>query len=75
MAVERVTDWLLRRAPARRGTRRPSEPADLGTAFGLECSLDEAELPVMTASAVPPPAAGPLGVSWLTRWRDGRRRT
>ncbi|MEK8051920.1 hypothetical protein AACH10_16830 [Ideonella sp. DXS22W] len=61
---------LFSRLAGRRGVVREPEPADMGTAFGMEQWLDEAdEDPVPVAS---PPAARR---AWWPRWlaRAGAR--
>jgi hypothetical protein len=50
---------LTRRRP--RALRQP-EPADLGTAFGMEQWLDERDHGVL------PPASAPVRRAWLPRW-------
>ena len=58
---------------ARRGIVRPQEPADLGTAFGMECWLDEQDNAGPSATAVPPidkPAR--LARWWPMRGRGAR---
>jgi len=58
-----LTRWMRR--PARRAAR-PQEPADMGTAFGMEQWLDEADsLPAPLADT----SAQRLGRRrWLPRW-------
>lgn len=51
--------WLT----GRRRATRPPEPADMGTAFGMEQWLDDAEQ-LMAAEAQP-------RRSWLLRWLPG----
>lgn len=58
-----LTRWMRR--PARRAAR-PQEPADMGTAFGMEQWLDEADsLPVPLAAVRPQRRGAPR---WLPRW-------
>lgn len=55
------------------GTLRPPaapDPADMGTAFGLDHCLDEAVLPPEPAGS--PPREADAGLSWLARF--GRKR-
>jgi len=54
---------LTRRAP--RGPRR-QEPADMGTAFGMEQWLDERD-----HGATRPAAGSAAPRSWLPRWLHG----
>jgi hypothetical protein len=70
----RLSLWALLIRRARRAAR-PQEPADLGTAFGLEQWLDEhdsalGDLPALPADALP---AGTLARRrpWLPRWLSG----
>ena len=55
-----LTRWWRRPAPRR---HRPQEPADLGTAFGMEQWLDEAD-------TLPAPLPGPPRARrrWWPRW-------
>ncbi|MEK8027463.1 MAG: hypothetical protein RLY78_3671 [Pseudomonadota bacterium] len=62
-ALTSMTRWLRQRG---RGQVRTPEPADLGTAFGMECWLDESAPAPLGASA---PADKPAG----RRWWPGRR--
>lgn len=60
--------WFSRLTGRRAASRRHPEPADLGTAFGMEVWLDS------PAAAQPPtapskPAAAPR--SWRARWLSG----
>ena len=58
-----ATPSLLTRLTRRRPrTRRQPEPADMGTAFGMEQWLDERDHGGLPASS--PPARR----SWLSRW-------
>ncbi|MBI3370101.1 MAG: hypothetical protein HY021_17065 [Burkholderiales bacterium] len=57
---------IARLVRARRAARAP-EPADLGTAFGLDFRLDEQR--EGAAEARPDGSAGP---TWLERWFPGR---
>jgi hypothetical protein len=59
---------LARLTRTRRRTARAQEPADLGTAFGMEQWLDEvAGEPAVAVAA----AQRPAGSSWLPRWLQG----
>ncbi|WP_234414026.1 hypothetical protein [Ideonella sp. A 288] len=62
---------LARWTRARRATPRALEPADMGTAFGLECTLDQS---FGSAPPVTPvqPSAGP---GLFERWRASRGNT
>lgn len=51
--------WRARPAPA-----RPQDPADLGTAFGLDLSFRTEEPPL------PPATPAPRG--WMSRWTARR---
>lgn len=59
---------LFSRLAGRRGVVREPEPADLGTAFGMEQWLDEAD--EMIASTPTQPAARR---SWWRRWMPRAR--
>ncbi|MDT7833704.1 hypothetical protein [Aquabacterium sp. OR-4] len=54
---------LFSRLAGRRGVVREPEPADLGTAFGMEQWLDEAD-ECIEAQRTPPAARR----TWLPRW-------
>lgn len=56
--------WMRRR----KGGPRAQEPADLGTAFGMELTL----APRIAADA-PDPARAPASPGWLQRWRSAGR--
>jgi hypothetical protein len=59
-----ATPSLIARLTGRRPrTLRPPEPADMGTAFGMEQWLDERDQGGLPAGR-PPPARR----SWLPRW-------
>ncbi len=62
---------LARLTRQRRRSRRPPEPADMGTAFGMEQWLDEQDQgnPSATAPAAPPKR------TWLLRWLPGHSRS
>ena len=47
---------------------REQEPADLGTAFGLEATLDQS-----LERGARDPGAAASGAGWLQRWRSGGR--
>ena len=55
---------LARLTRQRRQTRRLPEPADMGTAFGMEQWLDERDRGGRPAVATAPSAKR----TWLTRW-------
>lgn len=59
---------LARLTRQHRRSRRPPEPADMGTAFGMEQWLDEQDQGGLSATA---PAA-PAKRSWLPRWLQGQ---
>jgi hypothetical protein len=52
---------LLAQLTRRRRARRAQEPADMGTAFGMEQWLD-------SCATAPAPAASRARRSWLPRW-------
>lgn len=54
---------LMRLARGRRAPRAP-DPADMGTAFGLDYILDQAADDSSTST----PAAGWASTDWLRRW-------
>ncbi len=54
---------LARWSRARRATPRAQDPADMGTAFGLEYSLDQD-----AAYANHPASDAPVDTGWLQRW-------
>jgi hypothetical protein len=58
---------LARWTRARKATPRSLEPADMGTAFGMECTLDQAVVPGNDANVAAPAEPG-----WLERWRAGK---
>lgn len=62
-----VSSWFKRP----RGTVREQEPADLGTAFGLECWLDEdpQEAPAKVGDG-----SSRFGANALPQWLYGARR-
>ena len=49
----------------RRRARRAQEPADMGTAFGMEQWLDECGRPAAPALQA---SLAPSGARWLPRW-------
>ena len=55
---------LARLTRRRRAARRPPEPADMGTAFGMEQWLDERDHDALPAAAAPKRA-------WWPRWLHG----
>ncbi len=59
--------WISRLTSRRAATPRAPEPADLGTAFGMEVWLDSPAAAEATAPA--PKPAEPRG--WRARWRSG----
>ena len=69
MADAHPPSLLARWTRARRTAPRSPEPADMGTAFGMECTLDQGPAPGDTGTAIP---AEP---GWLERWRAGRAGT
>jgi hypothetical protein len=70
MADAHTPSLLARWTRSKRSAPRSPEPADMGTAFGMECSLDQSPVP-SDASA----AASPAEPGWLERWRAGRTST
>jgi hypothetical protein len=58
---------LARLKRARRRVPRAPEPADLGTAYGMECSLD----PLREADS-PARADAPLPPNWFERLFTGK---
>jgi hypothetical protein len=58
---------LARLTRQRRRSRRPPEPADMGTAFGMEQWLDERDHNGSPA----PSRAAPAKRTWLARWLPG----
>lgn len=54
---------LFSRLAGRRGVVREPEPADMGTAFGMEQWLDEAD-----EAPAPAPAQTRMRRSWWRRW-------
>lgn len=64
MTNARAPSLLIRLSRStRRSSRRAQEPADMGTAFGMESILDQQPLGDAPAKT---PAAGAAG--WLPRW-------
>lgn len=64
---------LLARSPrsARKRAPRAQEPADMGTAFGMEQWLDERD---HGAPRAPAPTAAPASPSrWMPRWLQSAR--
>ena len=59
---------LARLTRQRRHTRRLPEPADMGTAFGMEQWLDERDRGGRPATAPAPAPAPSAKRSWLSRW-------
>lgn len=64
-----LNSLLLMRLNRTRRSRRAPDPADMGTAFGLEYILDQAR---EDATAAAPEAAAPRASPWLRRWLPGR---
>jgi hypothetical protein len=58
---------LARLTRRRRRSRRPPEPADMGTAFGMEQWLDERD----HNRAPDTTRAAPARRNWLARWLPG----
>ena len=70
MTHARAPSLLIRLSRnSRRSTRRAQEPADMGTAFGMESILDQQPPGDAPAKA---PSAGASG--WLPRWLRGASR-
>ncbi len=64
MTNARAPSLLIRLSRStRRSSRRAQEPADMGTAFGMESILDQQPLGETPAKT---PSAGAAG--WLPRW-------
>jgi len=63
---------LARLTRQRRRVHRPPEPADMGTAFGMEQWLDERDRGGRPATAVAPAPAASAKRSWLSRWLQGQ---
>ena len=67
MSKSTGASWISRLTSRRAVTRRAPEPADLGTAFGMEVWLDS---PAGTQAAAPAPKpSAPRG--WRARWLPG----
>jgi hypothetical protein len=65
MADPIAPSLISRLTSRRRRTVRAPEPADLGTAFGMERWLDDIE----NAAVAPAPApAAPRATGWRNRW-------
>jgi hypothetical protein len=64
MPAAATRSLLARLTRQRRRAARQQEPADMGTAFGMEQWLHERDLDG-------PPAAVPARRSWLPRWLQG----
>ncbi len=64
-----LSSLLLMRLNRTRRTRRAPDPADMGTAFGLEYILDQAR---EDPDAAAPEAAAPRATPWLRRWWQGK---
>jgi hypothetical protein len=65
MHEKRTTSFLARWKRQRQHVSRVQEPADHGTAYGLELTLDR--IPDIVVSEPAPPAGTP---SWMPRWRQ-----
>lgn len=65
MQRDRRLTSLVARWARRRASLREEDPADLGTAFGLDLSLS---MPAEAPAAVAPPRSPRTG--WWTRWRS-----
>ena len=63
MSDARTPSFLARWSRARRVAARAQDPADMGTAFGLEYSLDQG-----AARTDGPTREAPVDPSWLQRW-------
>lgn len=63
---------LARLRPERRRAARAQEPADMGTAFGMEQWLDEREHGAPAPAKVQP---GATGHGWMPRWLQRRARS
>ena len=64
---------LARLTRQRRHTRRLPEPADMGTAFGMEQWLDERDRGGRPAAAPAPSAKRTWRPRWLPRWLQSHR--
>lgn len=69
MSNARTPSLLIRLSRTRRSARRAQEPADMGTAFGMESILDQ---PPLGTTPSKTPAATAAG--WLPRWLRGASR-
>lgn len=61
-----VPVWLARLTRRRQRAVRAQEPADMGTAFGMEQWLGERDHPGAPAAALASPAK--FGRGWLPHW-------
>lgn len=66
MADAHPPSLLARWTRSKRSSPRSPEPADMGTAFGMECTLDQSAVPGNDLATVPPEPG------WLERWRAAR---
>ena len=66
-----LTSLLARRQTPRLRSVRAQEPADMGTAFGMEQWLDERDHGQAPASIAKPAAAA--RVRWMPRWLQPTR--
>ena len=70
-----LTSLLARRQTRRPRNLRAQEPADMGTAFGMEQWLDERDhgpAPTPTPASIAKPAAA-AKVRWMPRWLQPTR--
>jgi len=68
MADDRSSSLLARWTRQRRSVPRKPDPADMGTAFGMEFILDQSlMLPAEVMPVEPPQEPG-----WFDRWRSGK---
>ena len=67
MAHPTSPSLLARWARVRKGVARAPEPADMGTAYGMEWSLGQDPRMAEPAAASPSPAPG-----WFERWSSGK---
>lgn len=66
---------LLARAkrPARKRAPRAQEPADMGTAFGMEQWLDERDHGAPASPRQAQPSAAKPRLRWMPRWLQSAR--
>lgn len=65
----RHASWLSRWTRPRPSSLR-DDPADYGTAFGLEMSVTAAAHDACAAKPAPAASPAPIAGSWWSRWRQ-----